>query len=256
MSLEISIITVSFNSEATIKDTIDSVLNQTYTNIEYLIIDGQSKDDTVKIIESFEPEFLEKGIIYKWISEPDAGIYDAMNKGLKMTSGEIIGIINSDDWYEPDTVETILSLKNNTTSAIFSGAMNRVTRKKKVYKTMFNQSIDNIKNYMPVNHPATFVTKDVYKKSGGFDTTYKLSADYDFMFRAFNAGASFIFTKKVLVNMRNNGATGQIKNLWISAKEDYNIQKKNKVKHALFNYMKKLCFNGLVAIRDTFFKTR
>lgn len=247
----ISIITVSYNSAETIKDTIQSILNQTYSNIEYIIIDGQSKDDTVAIVKSYESKFLEKGIIYKWISEQDAGIYDAMNKGLAMANGEIIGIINSDDWYEIDTVETIINLNTDKVPSIFSGAMNRVTHEKKVYKTLFNQDASNVHNVMPVNHPATFVSKEVYKQLGGFDTKYKLSADYDFIFRAFNAKIPFKNTDKVLVNMRNTGATGQLKNLWLSAREDYDVQKKNNVKRAFFNYIKKSGFNCLVAIRDT-----
>ncbi len=250
----VSIITVSYNSETTIKDTIESVLNQSYQNIEYIIIDGQSKDSTLQIIKSYENSFSKRGITYSWISEPDKGIYEAMNKGLKKAKGNLIGIINSDDWYEPDAIASILNLNKTNNQAIISGAMNRVTHQKKVYKTMYNKNIVNIKSYMPINHPATFVPKSVYEKVGNFDESYQLSADYDFIFRAFNNNTPFLFTKKVIVNMRNTGATGQIKNLWISAREDYNIQKKNRIKNAFYNYIKKQLFNSLVAFRDTFIK--
>ena len=246
----LSIITVSYNSEVTIEDTITSVLNQTYQNIEYIIIDGKSTDDTVSIIKYYEIPLRKKGITYRWISEPDEGIYDAMNKGIKMAKGQIIGILNSDDWYEHDTVETIFSMFKDSVHQIYTGAMNRVDAKQKVYKTMFNKKISNVKNFMPINHPATFVSKSVYDKIGLFDTAYRLSADYDFIFRAFNEGISFKFTEKVLVNMRNTGATGQLNNIWRSAKEDYLIQKSNAVKVAEFNYLVKCGINSLILLRN------
>ncbi len=250
----ISIITVCFNSEATIKDTFESILKQSYRNLEYIIIDGGSTDKTLEMIKAYELPFKNKGINYKWISESDKGIYDAWNKGIKMAQGEIIGILNSDDWYEDDAVQTVASMRKDTIHRIYSGAMNRINAEQKVYKTMFNKKIFNVKNYMPVNCPATFVPKSVYNKIGVFDTTYRLSADYDFIFRAFNEGIPFKFTDKVLVNMRNTGATGQINNIWHSAKEDYLIQKKNGVKKAGFNYLKKCVFNTLIIIRNSFLR--
>mgnify|MGYP000371187973 CR=1 FL=1 len=101
----VSIITVSFNSDKTIKDTIESVLNQTDTNIEYIIVDGKSTDETIKIVKSFEKQFQEKGISYKWISEEDSGIYAAFNKGIKMSSGKWISFLGSDDIYLNNAIE-------------------------------------------------------------------------------------------------------------------------------------------------------
>lgn len=98
----ISIVTVSFNSEKTIRQTIESVLNQTYTNIEYNIVDGASTDRTVEIATQYKDDFEAKGIKYIITSEKDKGIYDAMNKGIARSHGEIVGLINSDDWYETD----------------------------------------------------------------------------------------------------------------------------------------------------------
>ncbi len=108
--LLVSIITVSFNSEATIARTIESVLNQTYQNIEYIIIDGASKDGTVSIADTFRLRFKDKGIPYIIISEPDKGMYDALNKGAMYSHGDLVGQINSDDWYEPDAIETMVNL--------------------------------------------------------------------------------------------------------------------------------------------------
>ena len=103
----ISIITVCFNSAKTIRQTIESMLNQTYTNIEYILVDGKSTDNTVAIIEEYAPQFAAKGIVYRWISEPDGGIYDAINKGIKFATGEWINIQGSDDWLELDACEQI-----------------------------------------------------------------------------------------------------------------------------------------------------
>lgn len=118
--IKISIITVCFNSEKTIKDTIESVLNQTYPNIEYIIIDGNSVDKTIDIIKSYESSFEQKGISIHWISETDNGIYSAMNKGFALSNGELIGILNSDDWYSREAVSKIVAKNQNQNFTIIS----------------------------------------------------------------------------------------------------------------------------------------
>ena len=249
----VSIITVSYNSSKTIEDTINSILTQTYTNIEYIIVDGNSTDETKNILNSFEEKFKLKGINYIWVSEPDKGIYDAMNKGISMANGDIIGILNSDDWYTNNAVLEVVKTFDSKTFAIVSGEKRKVKFNKEPYGTYYNKK--DIKNHihkvMPINHPATFVHKTVYEKIGLFDIYYKLSADYDLIYRAFNAGVNFIFTNAIIVNMRNSGATGQLKNLSVTAKEDFHIRKKNKVKFAQFYYLKRLGFNILIIVRDS-----
>ena len=182
----VSIITVCYNSDRTIKDTIESILKQTYKQLEYIIIDGDSNDNTLNIIGSYEKEFINKNINYKFISEPDKGIYDAMNKGLKIAKGDLIGILNSDDYYETNAVFEIVKKNNNQKFTIISGKKNKVNAQKKVLKTFQNKK--EISKYifktMPINHPAAFVHKTVYEKVGLFDTQYKLSADYDLIYRA------------------------------------------------------------------------
>ena len=116
----ISIITVSYNAVKTIEDTILSVINQTYPNIEYIIIDGGSTDGTLDIIKKYQDK------ITYWVSEPDKGIYDAMNKGIAKANGELIGIINADDWYELDAVQNVVLEFNNTRPAIYHGGLNIV----------------------------------------------------------------------------------------------------------------------------------
>lgn len=248
----VSIITVSFNSENTIKDTIESVLNQSYESIEYVIVDGNSTDNTLEIIKSYKKEFERRSISYLWVSEPDQGIYDAMNKGLKMVNGELIGILNSDDWYTKEAVRVVVQKNNSNVYSIISGKKNKVNFQKEILKTLDNKK--DIKKYihktMPINHPATFVHKNVYKKIGLFNTNYRLSADYDLVYRAFRAEVKFLFIDTVIVNMRNTGATHQTKNLFITAKEDYFIRKKYKVAFAGFYYLNRIVFNYLVIIRD------
>ena len=106
--IKVSVVTVAYNSEKTIAKTIESVLNQTYLEIEYLIIDGASKDRTVQIAKSYQKQFDDKGYTYRIISEPDCGMYDALNKGVALAQGEIIGQINSDDWYENNALQRVV----------------------------------------------------------------------------------------------------------------------------------------------------
>lgn len=252
--IKVSIITVCYNSDKTITDTIESVLNQTYSNIEYIVIDGNSTDKTIDIVKSYETKFKEKGINYKWISELDKGIYDAMNKGINLATGDFIGLLNSDDWYCVEAVSEILNTYNGSDFCIVSGKKNKVNFQKEMLKTYQNKK--NINKYihrtMPLNFPATFIHKSVYSKVGLFDINYKLSADYDLIFRAYKAGVQFLFTNEVIVSMRNTGATHQMNNLFITAKEDLKIRKKNKVKGALFYYLKRLGFNFLAITRNYF----
>ncbi|MCK0130238.1 glycosyltransferase [Flavobacteriaceae bacterium F08102] len=249
----VSIITVTFNSEETLHDTITSVLEQDYDELEYIIVDGGSRDQTIEIIKFYEKEFKLKNIPFSWISEPDEGIYDAYNKGITLAHGELIGILNSDDWYNTNAISELVRVNQNHTFSIVSGERNKVTFNKKHYGIHLNKR--DIARYihrtMPLNFPATLIHKNVYRQIGKYDLTYRLSADYDLIFRAYKAGVTFLFSDKTLVNMRNSGATGQLKNLSITAKEDYHIRKKNKVKFARIFYYKRLIFNGLIIVRNT-----
>lgn len=252
MNMLVTIITASFNSEATLKDTIKSVLGQSYDRLEYIIIDGNSSDKSLEIIRSFEKDFIKRGVIYKWQSEPDKGIYHAMNKGLSMAAGDLIGILNSDDWYFPEAVSEMVNLTQDDQFSISSGNLVKVGRDKKPLKTLFpKRPIGKyIFKTMPVNHPATFVHKNVYKKIGPFDLSYTLSADYDLIIRAYLAGATFLYSKKTIVNMRKTGASHDLKNIFITAREDYLIRKKNNIKLAYFYYLKRLVLNYLIIVRD------
>ncbi len=225
MKRKVSIITVSYNSEKTIKDTIESVLNQTYENIEYIIIDGLSKDNTVEIIKSYESKFIEKGIKYKWISEKDNGIYDAMNKGIIKSKGDIIGIINSDDWYEKDAVEKVINKYNQDNFDMIYGDL-RVIRKNKIY--IKKAKLKKIVTTRYWNHPTTFISKRIYEKN-----LYKLESindDLDMMLKIRkNNKFKIAIINEVLANFRLGGVsnTKNIKRVFQSIKNRNKIYKNN-----------------------------
>ena len=151
----VSIITVAFNSEKTICHTIESVLTQTYDNIEYWIIDGDSRDRTVEIAESYRVQMENKGIHYYILSEPDGGIYDAMNKGIRKATGEIIGIINSDDWYEPEAVETAVDTFHMTgCDLMYANIRMHKADGSTFVKTARSRRFQTSRDW---NHPTTFV---------------------------------------------------------------------------------------------------
>ena len=192
----VSIITVCFNSEKTIERTIKSVLEQTYKNLEYIIVDGKSTDKTLEIVEKYRPLF--KGRM-KVISEPDQGIYDAMNKGICNASGELIGIINSDDYYETDTVENVVAAMKDEDYQILYGML-RVIKENEDTGVIVMPKHENLENEM-LAHPTCFVTKKVYSDFGMYDIKYRSCADHDFMLRMRkHSEVVFIPVYKLLAN--------------------------------------------------------
>ena len=201
----VSIITPCLNSEKTIEDTIRSIINQTYPNIEYIIVDGGSKDRTLEIIKKYK-----KGISY-WISEPDKGIFDAMNKGIDLSSGEIIGIINSDDWYMKDTVEKVVEnyISHPETDLFFGDCM--VILEDIEFAFLRKGELSRLLEEMSINHPTCFVTRSAYEKWGKFDNDFKFAADYELALRFYFSGAKFFYIPEVLAFMRKGGVTESIK---------------------------------------------
>lgn len=204
----VSIITVSYNSQATIMDTLESILNQSYDDIEYILIDGKSKDNTVNIIKHYKEKFNNKGICYKWISEPDSGIYDAMNKGIKMCNGEIIGIVNSDDYLEKKAIEKVVqAYYKHPNFDIYHGDIKMQIQNQQC--SYVKKKLDNMSDFkfngMPVNHPATFVKKSVYERLGVFKTEYRNAGDYEFILRCLYNDIRFFRIFEVLSNMRDGG---------------------------------------------------
>ena len=183
--MKISLITVTFNSDLTLRDTIQSILNQTFSDIEYIIIDGLSKDNTVDIIRKYEPQFQGR---LKWISERDNGLYDAMNKGIRMSTGDIVGIINSDDFYHRrDIISRVAeAFKNEETQAVYGDVrfvnpdnLNRTVR----YYSSRNFSPNRFRyGFMPA-HPTFFTYRKYFEKFGYYKIDYHIAADYELLIR-------------------------------------------------------------------------
>lgn len=201
-SYNVSIITVCKNSEETIRKTIESVLHQTYKNIEYIIIDGESTDRTTEIIKEYQNIF--EGRLW-YISEKDQGIYDAMNKGILHATGDIIGIINSDDWYEPDAVERIVAAYERHTNANAICAQANIVSENLIIDKTKNKFEEEIWKGMPLPHPGVFVLRETYSRFGLYDTGYRIAADYDFIFRLYINNARFEILDDALVNFQMGG---------------------------------------------------
>ena len=217
----VSIITVVYNGEKYLEQTIESVINQTYKNIEYIIIDGESTDKTLEIIKKYEK------YISFWISEPDKGLYDAMNKGIKIAKGELIGMINSDDWYESNAVDIMVNAyKNNPTKSIFHADRYDIDQNGDKKIRRFNKSSFKFKYYgMTYNHPSMFITKTEYAKHLYNIELHSLS-DYQFILEAFLRDRESIFyVNNPIVNYRLSGISSKISSIK-SKKESY-VARKN-----------------------------
>jgi glycosyltransferase involved in cell wall biosynthesis len=200
----VSIITVVFNGEKYLEQAIQSVINQSYKNIEYIIIDGGSTDGTIEIIKRYE-----SNIAY-WISESDRGLYDAMNKGIALANGEIIGILNSDDLYFQDTVLEVVKeyQKVQHPSVIYGNMLKFNDEQGKVSWHRGDLTAHAFKTArIFINHPTCFVERSLYEKFGGFKPEYEVGADRELMMRLHNQGVTFINTNKTLAKFRLGGTT-------------------------------------------------
>jgi glycosyltransferase involved in cell wall biosynthesis len=227
----VSLITVSYNSENTIADTIESILKQKYDNIEYIIVDGFSSDNTVSLAKSYEPMFKNRGYSFKIISEKDSGLYDAMNKGIKLSTGYIIGILNSDDFYVDELViEKVVNKMISENSDCLYADLLYVDEKniEKIVRRWKANRGDFILGWNPP-HPTTFITKKVYDKFGLYKTDYKISSDYDLLYRIIHKGKiKTSYFEEYIVKMRVGGkSTSGIKSNIVSNKEIYNTLKEN-----------------------------
>lgn len=230
MSLKISIITVSYNSSKTIEDTIKSVLSQKYDNFEHIIVDGASKDNTMEIVKKYEKKYQGK---LKYISEKDKGLYDAMNKGIKMASGDVIGLLNSDDVYASNTVLNLIN--DNLLSEEYDGVhadLLYVSEDLKEPKRKWVAKDGKIKNgWMPA-HPTLYLKKEVYDNKGLYNLDFKIVSDFDFIVRICNdPNIKLKYIPENLIFMRLGGVSsagieGYIKNI----KEANKVLKHNNVK--------------------------
>lgn len=230
--MKVTIITATYNSEANIKTCIDSVINQDYNDIEYLFIDGKSSDDTINIVKQYQQKYS----YIKLTSGSDNGIYDALNKGVMLATGEIIGFVHSDDLLASSTVisEIVATLKNESLDGVYGDL--EYVRKEDTTKVVrfwksrsFNSKLLS-KGWMPA-HPTLFLKKEVYEKYGKFNLTYQISADYDFMLRILKDDSlKFGYLPKVITKMRIGGASnGSINNIIKKTKEDYRAIRSNHI---------------------------
>ena len=227
----LSIVTVCLNSEKTIRKTIESVLNQSYRRFEYILIDGGSQDSTVDILKEYEIIFINKKIRFTWKSEKDQGIYDGMNKGIELTNGVIIGIINGDDYYETDAFEKIhKAYLNHPDGDIFYGFMKVLMGKEElaVYRYNYDFFLLNLQSgvFTSAQHSSCFVKRSVYGEIGKFDLSFRISADYDFLVRAACKRKKFIALDHVLANFSRGGANDQMSE-YERFNQRYRIWRKN-----------------------------
>lgn len=225
----ITIITVVLNGSRSLEQTIQSVLEQDYPHLEYIVIDGGSTDGTVDIIRKYENR------IDYWVSEPDNGIYDAMNKGISLAQGELIGLLNADDYYEPHALHAVAAMyAASQTKGIFYGNCYIIQedlglRYKSYGHTRFWRG-------MGFPHQAMFVSRAVHTDLGSYDTDYQIAADYDFVLKALANNIPILNVDATLVNYRNNGLSGS--NLYASLSEIRKINRKRfgflSIPHARF----------------------
>lgn len=235
--MKISIITPVYNAEKTIEKTILSVINQKQeSKLEYIIIDGGSTDKTLDVINLYADK------IDILISEKDNGVYDAMNKGISLATGDVVGIINSDDWYNDSALSTVEQtfLQNPDISIVHSPVNNYAG--KKYFSTFTPGDLEYLAFKMTIAHPSCFVKKEVYDQIGCFDLNYSMAADYDFILRAYGNGYKFHCVNHSLASFSLSGMTGMwanrlqlIKESWKCTASFVNQYQPNlKKKHQVF----------------------
>ena len=237
--MKISIITVVWNNKNSIKNAIDSVLNQTYKNIEYIIIDGVSTDGTIEIVRSYGDK------VSKFLSEPDSGLYDAMNKGIFLATGDVVGILNRDDFYIDDQViqRVVKEFEVKDVDSVYADLefVKPVNLDKTVRyydSSKFNPS-KFAYGWMPA-HPTFFVKRDIYKKYGVFRADLKIAADFDILARfLFTHKISYSYMQEVLVKMRLGGVSTSFNNIWIINIEQLQVCRDNHINTNIFKILLK-----------------
>ena len=237
--MKITIITVVFNGAKYIRSAIQSVLSQDYDNIEYIVIDGGSTDGTVDIVKEYQDK------ISVFISEPDEGIYDAMNKGIALATGNVIGILNSDDFYIDEFVieKVVKEFEEKNVDSVYADLV--YVEPKNLNKTVryydsskFNPSKFSY-GWMPA-HPTFFVKKDTYEKHGVFRTDLKIAADFDILIRfLLTHKISYSYMQEVLVKMRVGGVSTSFNSIWINNIETLRVCRDNGIKTNIFKILSK-----------------
>lgn len=223
----LSVITVVYNWAETIQKTIDHVFLQDYKNFEYIIIDGMSTDNTSEIVSTYWDRIV-------YIREPDGGLYDAMNKWIKLARGEVIGIINADDFYLPGTFAEVMKKFTETHSIDFIHWNTIDCEKNWSHFESTPYSAKLLRYWMCIKHPTCFVKKKVYDKIGVFDTSYQIAADYDFVLRAYMKGYHFHHLNRATVFFRRDGISD--KRRFLASCEQLKVQKNNRCGNSIISF--------------------
>ena len=225
--MKVSIITITYNAENTIFNSLNSVFSQSHKNIEHIIIDGGSKDDTLKTCKNFPH-------ISNIVSEPDKGVYDAFNKGLKLASGDIIGFLNADDvFFNENSVQEIVNAFSNNETDIVYGNLDYVNAEGKVIRNWISKPYEKgliKKAWMPA-HPTFYCKKEVYDRLGGYNDSFKIGGDFELCLRflEINKVPSFYLNKKLVKMLIGGISNSGLKSKWIIYKEELRAFKMNKV---------------------------
>lgn|ERR1035437_1586447 len=238
--MKISIITAVFNNREFIEDAIKSVLSQTYSNKELIIIDGGSTDGTLEVIDRYRDN------INNLVSSPDRGMYDALNKGIQLATGDIIGLLHSDDLYENSNILTKVCtlFEKSQPDAVYGDLIysdkndiNKVIR----YWKAGEFTLPKINQGWMPPHPTLFVRRDVYRQLGGYNSNFKIASDYDLILRFFHKHRiSVAYLPEVLIRMRVGGKSNRsIKNIIRKSWEDYKALNINEIKNPVFTLVLK-----------------
>lgn len=230
--MKVSIITSVYNNKETIADAIESVLSQTYSDIEYIVVDGASKDGTVDVINQYSDK------ISTFVSEPDKGIYDGLNKGIALSTGDVIGFLHSDDFYADENVVARIAetFKAEGVDSIYGDLVyvskDNTSKVLRYWKSGAFRLKKLEKGWMPP-HPTFYVKRKIYEQFGGFDTSFKISADYDSILRFLGReGITTCYIPEVLVKMRVGGESNRsLENIVRKTKEDLRAIRNNNVGH-------------------------
>ncbi len=231
--MKISIITITYNSAKTIQRALESVQSQTYQDIEHVIVDGASKDGTRELIEAY----AKKHTNVRWISEPDKGIYNALNKGIHLATGDVIGFVHSDDiLYAPDSISHIAEAFAQQDIQVVYGDLQYV-REGKVTRRWRSNDFNpaSLKYGWMCPHPTMYVRREVYQQVGDYDEWFSISADYDMILRIFKSGFKSKYLPEVLVSMEVGGASNKNTRARLSkTQEDFIALRKNHVGAGIF----------------------
>jgi len=225
--MKVSIITISYNSSSTIEKTLKSVASQSYPNIEHIIVDGGSKDNTIDICNSYSH-------ISKIISETDKGVYDAFNKGLKLAKGDIIGFLNADDtFYNENSIQEIVAAFNQNNVSIVYGNLDYINEKGKIVRNWISRPYKQglVKNAWMPAHPTFYCKKEVYDRLGGYNDSFKIGGDFELCLRFLEVNNinSFFLDKKLIKMLIGGISNSGLKSKWTIYKEELRAFRINEI---------------------------